>query len=60
MCVGRTLLSAAFDLIKNLAELRSAWTGEGARPHTVLADHSRADYCWPSFSKNRQIDSIPR
>ena len=26
-----------------------------ARPHTVLAD-----YCWPSFSKNRQIDSIPR
>jgi len=29
--------------------------GAEPRPHTVLVD-----YCWPSFSKNKQIDSIPR
>src|ERR1700693_1088198 len=40
---------------ENLAERCSAWTGEGARPHMV-----RDEYYCPSFSKNRQMVSIPR
>jgi hypothetical protein len=39
---------------ENLAEPCSAWTGRRPVPTQPLPI-----YIWPSFSKNKQIDSIP-